>query len=589
MKNFKYIYIVVALAFLAACGYEPEVERAGESNAASLSAFQVLEARGYTSLNAAIEYAGLTDAIEGASDSLTIFAPTNAAFNDLFARLGVSGLEDLAPETVAELLSYHVAAGGYFSAGLPNSMPTLLDGKSIYARGAVLNGKSSVSQADLVSTSGVIHGINRVLDIPADNVMAAIDADPELSTLATYIDAAGLRSTLANTNGITILAPTNTAFESLIDLTTIPQEDLIEILSFHVIPQFLISSDFSLSSKYPTLLGSEEDGVQEIRIGGELSFNGVAASNPNIMTGTGVVHKVGGAVLQAPTIADFLSPAVQGNVNDGVSFDLFGNVVDGAGYTGFDNIADTFSIYAPLFGPVYSDFGSDAAAVTYIENHTFDGNINLYTQDNGTKVTSVNGSEYFITEGAGGSIYINDLVRNAFGAASTTTIPGYNFTGSIPNGVFTPLPEENLLEVATANYSLFAAIVEKVGKASLLTSGNKTVLAVDNSVITAATGITTVAQIEGLSEEDDADFLDALAEIIDRHIFTSVNFARRMSTLPSDITNELDEEVLVGAIGGNLVIILDPSLPETENVGFVATNITANNGVIHEVDGLIIL
>jgi transforming growth factor-beta-induced protein len=576
---------------LASCGYEPEVERAGVSTSSDLSATQVLEQQGYTTLNAALEYAGLTDAIDGAADSITVFAPSNLAFIDLFARLGISELSELSPETVANLLSYHVVAGGFFGAGLPATMTTLVAGKSISSRGVVLNGKSTVTEADLVSRSGVIHGIDRVLEIPANDIMAALDADTDFSTLVTYIDAAGLRDVLATTANITLLAPNNAAFEAVGDLSGLTPEVLTEILSFHVVPGALLSSDFELGSKLASLLGTEANNIQEIVIGAELSFNGAGVLNPNIITDNGVVHKMSGAVLEDFEIADFLSPTVNGNVNDGISFDLIGDVVAGTGYAGFANLADVFSIYAPLFGPTYGDFASDAEAVTYIENQTFAGNVNHYTAANGTKVTAINGSSYFITGGAGAAKYFNDGARNAFGATSTTVVSGYNFTGSIPNGVFVPLPETNLLEVlsANANYTLFVAIVEKLGKGSLFTTVNSTILAVDNAVITDATGVTTVAEIEALDEVDDAGFIADLDEIIDRHIFPSVNFANRMFSLPSDITNQLGEEVLVASIGGSLVIVLDNTTPDVDNVAFVAVNTTASNGVIHEVDGLIIL
>jgi len=44
----------------------------------------------------------------GGEGNFTVFAPTNAAFNQLFSQLGVSGIADLSAETLTPILLYHV-------------------------------------------------------------------------------------------------------------------------------------------------------------------------------------------------------------------------------------------------------------------------------------------------------------------------------------------------------------------------------------------------------------------------------------------------------------------------------------------------
>src|SRR3712207_5758242 len=60
-----------------------------------------------STLVAAVTKAELVDALKGPG-LFTVFAPTNAAFDVLFAQLGVSGVDDLTKEQLTPILLYHV-------------------------------------------------------------------------------------------------------------------------------------------------------------------------------------------------------------------------------------------------------------------------------------------------------------------------------------------------------------------------------------------------------------------------------------------------------------------------------------------------
>ena len=55
----------------------------------------------------ALSKADLVTALNGAGP-FTVFAPTNAAFQELFTVLGVSGIDDLSAEALTPILLYHV-------------------------------------------------------------------------------------------------------------------------------------------------------------------------------------------------------------------------------------------------------------------------------------------------------------------------------------------------------------------------------------------------------------------------------------------------------------------------------------------------
>lgn len=108
---------------------------------------------------------------------LTVFAPTNRAFNNLASFLGVSLDELLAnQDVVTQLLQYHVIQGNVFSSqivtdapiGETRLFPTLLPNTAIGVvvnedNSIVLNGIVNVTAADIAASNGVVHVIDNVL------------------------------------------------------------------------------------------------------------------------------------------------------------------------------------------------------------------------------------------------------------------------------------------------------------------------------------------------------------------------------------------------------------------------------------------
>jgi uncharacterized surface protein with fasciclin (FAS1) repeats len=114
----------------------------------------------FTTLLAAIEAAGLTETVAELEDA-TILAPTNDAFEALFAYLGVDAadvLEDT--ELLTSVLTYHVIPGTYFFRDL-TSGPTLTtaqgDDVTFNLEGGVftVNGQN-IGDVDNLADNGVI-------------------------------------------------------------------------------------------------------------------------------------------------------------------------------------------------------------------------------------------------------------------------------------------------------------------------------------------------------------------------------------------------------------------------------------------------
>ncbi len=101
----------------------------------------------------------------------TVFAPTNAAFQDLLTELNLSSLNDIPAATLEAVLQYHVVSGKVKSSDLTNGqvVTTLQTGTfTVNTQGGVTitdanQRTASVIQADIVASNGVIHVINKVI------------------------------------------------------------------------------------------------------------------------------------------------------------------------------------------------------------------------------------------------------------------------------------------------------------------------------------------------------------------------------------------------------------------------------------------
>ena len=129
----------------------------------------------FSVLLAALETAGLVDALNNPSDELTVFAPTDEAFGSLLEALGVTAEELLAREDLADILLYHVAPGVFDATTVVGAAPiegleTLNSSATlnidVVDGSVVINGESTVIQPDVFASNGVIHVIDTVL-IPA--------------------------------------------------------------------------------------------------------------------------------------------------------------------------------------------------------------------------------------------------------------------------------------------------------------------------------------------------------------------------------------------------------------------------------------
>jgi uncharacterized surface protein with fasciclin (FAS1) repeats len=131
-------------------------------------------ASGLDSLAKAATTAGLVGVLSNAT--LTVFAPTNQAFTDLLAALGLTDINDIPLTTLQAVLTYHVVGGRAFSSDLTNGSLTMLASNTTTTNltngtggvptilGAGNGGnKSNIIGTNIVCDNGVVHLIDRVL------------------------------------------------------------------------------------------------------------------------------------------------------------------------------------------------------------------------------------------------------------------------------------------------------------------------------------------------------------------------------------------------------------------------------------------
>lgn len=123
----------------------------------------------FTTLLAAVQAAGLAEALADEGATLTVFAPTDAAF----AALPEGALEMVLADTelLTRILTYHVVAGAVTSDMLSDmSVATLETGElaiTVAEDGTVMVNDATVITADIGASNGIIHVIDKVL-LPAD-------------------------------------------------------------------------------------------------------------------------------------------------------------------------------------------------------------------------------------------------------------------------------------------------------------------------------------------------------------------------------------------------------------------------------------
>jgi uncharacterized surface protein with fasciclin (FAS1) repeats len=187
-----------------------------------------------STLVTALNITGLTATLNG-TGQYTVFAPTNAAFNTYLTANGFANINAVPVPTLKAILLNHVIGSEIKSTAIPaatyvstlspiNATPTSPTismfvqkaGTNVTLNGGIDSKGAVVTTADVDASNGVIHIVNRVIQIPT--LVDHVIDNPEFDTLQTIVTSTDQAAVLAVLSGLTatapatLFAPNNAAF-----------------------------------------------------------------------------------------------------------------------------------------------------------------------------------------------------------------------------------------------------------------------------------------------------------------------------------------------------------------------------------------
>lgn len=381
-----------------------------------------------------------------ATEELTVFAPTNDAFETLFETVNP---DDLTQEDIIEILTYHVTEGTILSNALDAQQDvTMLNEERTLVQvngGVIINGSASVVQADVQASNGVIHAIDEVL-LPsgfreASIVEVAEDAGNYEQLLA-LVEDAGLTTTLQFTSGLTVFAPDDDAFDALfdaVDPSELSADDVMNILTYHVLTDGpIFAGDLAPEQTVDALSG---EALYIVAENGDVTINWFASVQAaDIEAANGVIHSID-AVLLPNAFQDITEIAIKNYnlttlVDLLVEYDLVETLQEDGPYTVF---APTNDAFEEIMGAVAEL--TDEEIVDILLYHVLDLEVLSGDLEEEQTVEALNGSEMTIVVENG------TVVINGSATVEVADLQGTNGVVHIVDEVL--LPEEEAESDAT--------------------------------------------------------------------------------------------------------------------------------------------
>lgn len=566
--------------------------------------------------------AALAKADESASNNListlsdettnfTVLAPTNDAFTDLLARLdGFDSLDDFNTEQLqnllATVLTYHVVGGAAVtsSALTEGQVITTVQGEdlTVSISGGVYftdaaGEAAQVTLADVETTNGIIHLIDKILlpqaaiDALSDILLSSITdlaiATPTLSNLVAALQAADgdLPAVLAGEGPFTVFAPTDDAFATFLSdngfasLSDVPVDVLTQVLLNHVVSGANFSTD--LTAGYISTLSTAGVGGNNLSMLVDLSnsvtLNGVSnVTAPDNKAINGVVHIVD-AVIGLPNIVDHA--VANPNLSELVgALTMDGNTT----FTTLLSDSETdFTVFAPVnaaFTAFMNPNSNDLNAI--LANHVIAGAAAFSSGLTNSYVTTAATN----ADGDNLSMYINTDDGVTINGASTVAAADIVATNGVIHAVdaVIDLPTVVTFAVADPNFStLVTALTELTpatdfaGILSRSEGGNTDGINPDFTVFAP-----TNAAFEALAEIPGED---VLTQVLLHHVVAGANVRSTDLTADGDTmatTLEGDSmTITLPGTGDHIADVTDGA--GNSDIGIIAVDVQANNGVIH--------
>jgi len=426
--------------------------------------------------------------------------------------------------------------------------------------------------------------------VPTNSLVEIVQANPDIlsdleAALVKYPD---LVSTLSGNGTFTVFAPTNDAFDALLEaigqesIDDIPEDVLRNVLEYHVFTSATVTSnlvapgDITMANGETATITAEDNGLfiagAQIIAVDALATNGVAHIIDNVMIPPSIAPIVGTIVAPAYFNKNFttLIAAVQ-NANTDVLSVLLGNGPSGNGLT--------------LFAPTNAAF--EAAGVTDVNGadavltyHVIDGTVmaaNLPTTAGASTAVETLGGFVYLTN-AGGAVSLNGTTT-----VTDTDIEGSNGVVHVIDRVLLP-PTQTINEIVAefaggspGEFTLLATALQRAGLGDTFgTDGPFTVFAPTDAAFEAA-GLTA----DAINSTDPT----AVAGILTHHVVKASAYVFSSDLVDGNVVmlNDQNVNISLSALtvqdaAGNTPAGLVPSL----------LNVHATNGVVHVIDKVLL-
>ena len=523
----------------------------------------------HDSLVAGVIQAELLATLQGPGP-FTVFAPTDQAFID--AGIDLAALDT--PEgkaTLSDILLYHVVAGDVPAANVTECMSAdAVNGQPLAftVNGGVMVNDANVTLADVTTSNGVIHVIDKVLtpsDAPNDIPRTAQCTGIHDSLVAAVIQAE-LLETLQGPGPFTIFAPTDQAFtDAGIDLATLDTPEgkaiLSDILLYHVVAGNVPSSAVTECMSADAVNGQP----LSFTVNGGVMVNGASVTLADVSTSNGVIHVIDKVLTPTDTPNDIPRTAqctgVHNSLVSGVIQAELLETLQGDG---------PFTVFAPT-DQAFIDAGIDLAALDNPEGkaaltdillyHVLDGEVPASAVTDCLSATTVNGNPLSFT--VGDSVMVNGATVTATDVPTSNGIIHVIDKVLMPTSTPTDIPRT--AQCTGIHDSLVAAVIQAELLETLQGDGPFTVFAPTDQAFTDA-GI-------DLAALDTEEGKAALTDILLYHVVAS--------EVPSSAVEECGTAT---AVNGDTLSFGVGDTVTVNGATVTLADVATSNGVIHVID-----
>ena len=523
----------------------------------------------HDSLVAGVIQAELLETLQGPGP-FTLFAPTDQAFAD--AGIDLASLDTPAGKAaLSDILLYHVVSGEVPSSAVTECMSaTAVNGQplSFTVNGGVMVNGANVTLADVNTSNGVIHVIDKVLtpsDAPNDIARTAQCTGIHDSLVAAVVQA-DLLETLQGTGPFTLFAPTDQAFaDAGIDLAALDTVEgkaaLADILLYHVVSGEVPSSAVTECLSAPTVNGNPIS----FTVGDSVMVNDATVTLADVNTSNGVIHVIDKVLSPTETPRDIPRTAQCTGIHDS----LVASVMQ-AGLLPTLQSDGPFTVFAPTdqalidAGIVLADLDTAEGQATLSDillYHVLNGEVPAANVTDCMSAPTVNGNPLSFT--VGDSVMVNGAT------VVTADVATSNGVIHVIDKVLTPTSTPNDIprtaQCTGIHNSLVAAVIQAELLETLQGDGPFTLFAPTDQAFADA-GI-------DLASLDTPEGKTALTDILLYHVVPGAVPASAVTECMS--ADAVNGQPLAFTVGTGVMV---------NGANLTIADVNTSNGIIHVID-----